>query len=142
MTAKEYLNQYLKLNREIDSLWADIQRLRSLATQTSSGNNDGMPKAPRCNGEAPFVSVVDKLMNEEDKMNRKIDKLTSLRDNINKTIDAVQDRTLRALLRYRYICGMTFEDIAKEMNYSSFHVRRRLHTNALKKVQEALESTP
>ncbi len=130
MTAKEYLSQYRELNREIDSIWTDIQRLRCLATRTNSGDVSAMPKATKCKSEANFAGVVEKLIKEEEKMNKKIDKLLVVRKNVESAINAVEDSTLRVLLNYRYICGYTFERIAVEMHYSYRNVCY-LHGKAL-----------
>ena len=133
MTAKEYLSQYRKLNSEIDSLCEDLQRLRSLSTRTSSGQYSPGRKSG-CSQEASFVKVTPKIIRLENKINRKTDELLIIQAEIEKAINSVQDGTLCALLRYRYICCLSWEKVAEKLNYSVDYVKGNLHGQALKNI--------
>lgn len=131
MTVKEYLSQYRRLNTEIDSLAAECERLRSLAEKTGGSIIDGtLGKKTRDDNGASFERIAEQMIELEKEIQMKINTLLSIRSNINKAIDSVPDETLRSLLRYRYICGYTFERIAVEMNYSYKQICRK-HGNAL-----------
>lgn len=63
------------------------------------------------------------------KMQRALDNRLAIRACINN----VEDERYRTLLRYRYIEGLTFEDLAEKMGYSYRHVMN-LHKKALEVV--------
>lgn len=127
MTVKEYLREYENLNKEINALVSEKIRLRALAESIGSSlGGGGNPNK----GAAKFEKIIDKMDELETKINNKIDELILRREKINAAIEAVENTTLRSVLRYRYIDGYSFERIAVEMNYSWRHILR-LHGDAL-----------
>jgi len=132
MSPKEYLIRYRNLNSEIDSLCEEVQRLRSLATKATSGRLN--PSRKKTRKDAIFVELIPKILFIEDKIDRKTDKLILLREEIERAINSVQDSTLSALLRYRYICCLPWNKVAKKLNYSEDHTKGYLHNKALEKV--------
>lgn len=135
MTPKEYLSQYRTLDREINSLLDEQERLRSLAEKAGSSIIGGGAKTVKSDNSAPFERVVDKIIEIENEINQKIDLKLILRKEIEASIESVDDDTLRTLLRYRYLCGMTFEQVAVRMNYS-YKQTCRLHGKALQKLTQ------
>ncbi|NLZ46487.1 MAG: DUF1492 domain-containing protein [Clostridiales bacterium] len=137
MTQKEYLNQYRAIDKEIDALLDEQKRLRSIAEKSGASSIiDGTAKSPKNDNSAPFERIVDKIIEIENEINQKIDLKLNLQKEINASIERVDDDTLRTLLRYRYLCGMTFEQVAVRMNYSYMHTCR-LHGRALAKIEGA-----
>lgn len=134
MTQKEYLNQYRAIDKEIDALTEDAVRLRAQCEKSGGSIIDGTAKSPKNDNSAPFERIVDKIIEIENEINQKIDLKLILRKEIEASIESVDDDTLRTLLRYRYLCGMTFEEVAVRMNYSWRQVIR-LHGAALQKVK-------
>lgn len=134
MTAKEYLSRYQAINREVDALCEECVRLRSLAERVGCGQLSDMPKSQNYDQSAHFTKAVDKLIEKQKETNAKIDELVAAKEEIDAAIDTVQDATLRTLLRYRYICGLTWEEIAVKMHYSYMHICR-LHGKALMQVK-------
>ena len=131
MTAKEYLSRYQAINREVDALCEECVRLRSLAERVGCGQLSDMPKGKNSNPSAYFTRVIEQLIEKENEINAKIDEMLIVRDEISSTIDSVSDATLRTLLRFRYICGMTWEEIAVKMYYTYQWVCE-LHGRALR----------
>lgn len=129
--AKQFLLQYKELNSERDSIYDEIQRLRSLSTQTSSGNFDCMPKAAKDNAEATYARVIEKIMEKEDSANKKLLEMLALEDEINEALSAIPEPTYQKLLRYRYINLYSWVKISHKMGYSEDHVRGYLHGQAL-----------
>ncbi len=134
MTAKQHLSRYQEINREIDALVEDCDRLRSLAERVGCGQLDGMPKSANPDPSAQFTRAIEQIIAKEAEIDRRIEAMMVVRDEIELTIETVSDATLRTLLRYRYICGWTWEQIAVEMHYSYMHVCR-LHGKALGEVK-------
>ena len=74
--------------------------------------------------------AVDRICELEERLNGKIDAAVKRRKEMEAAIATVEDRTLQLLLRYRYIDGMTWEQIAVKMNYD-YRWTLRLHGRAL-----------
>ena len=66
-------------------------------------------------------------------MNQRIDAAVEKRKEIETVIETLEDKTLQLLLRYRYIDGMTWEQIAVKMRYDYRWVLR-LHGRALERL--------
>lgn len=134
MSPKEYLSRYRNLDKEIDSLVLERQRLYSLATKRGGSIIDGTPKGAKSDNTASYERILDKVMDIDLQINGHIDNLIKIRHEIVATIEGVEDNTLRTLLRLRYINGHTFEQIAVALNYSWRHIIR-LHGQALEFVR-------
>ena len=130
MTPKQYLNGYISLNKEIDSMCKELYRLRRLAESTGGKPLDAVGRGCRADPSAIYTEVVHKIIDMENRINDKIDELILKRDEIEKVIMSVDDINLRTLLRHKYINGHGFERIAVEMNYCKRQVIR-LHGTAL-----------
>ena len=136
MTAKEYLKQYPDIEKSIKQKQAEIRHYESVAVsiaQTCSGigsnPNGGSDKV----GQA--VALVVDLKNEiAAEVKRLVDKQREIESNIEK----INDRRLEVVLKYKYINGATYEQIADQMGYSYKQIYR-LHRYALKKLQNVLE---
>ena len=134
MTPKEYLSQYRNLDIEIDSLVLERERLYSLATTRGGSVIDGTPKGAKSDNAAPYERIIDRIIDIDDKVNKRIDRLIAIRHEINAAINGVKDDKLRSILRLRYINGYTFEQIAVELDISYRHICR-LHGKALREVE-------
>ena len=124
---KKYLNQYAKANREIDRKVEELAVWRSKALKVTPVITD----APKSNGgENKLQSAVERIMAIEDEINRNIDELVLLQRETESLIEMLDDTTLQTILKYRYINGLTWEQIAVRMDYSYMHITR-LHGKAL-----------
>lgn len=126
MTPKEYLMQYREsvdasneITAHLSELKAEAQRLRD-----HEGQSIALDKA------------VAKYMDACTAASVQLADLARLRGEISLAIDAVPDEKLRTLLRWRYICGASWERVAVEMNYTYRRITQ-LHGVALKAFQAA-----
>ena len=127
---KEYLKRYRKIDREVNQLIMEKDEIIALGTRITPRYSD----LPRGWGESNKVQLsVEKLEAQEEKINKKIDLLHEVKADIEKAIQTVEDDTLKLLLRYRYINGLTWEKIAVTMNYD-YRWILRLHGKALNKL--------
>ena len=127
---KEYLKRYRKIDREVNQLLMEKDEIISLGTRITPRYSD----LPRGWGESNKVQLsVEKLEAQEEKIDKKIDLLHEVKADIEKAIQTVEDDTLKFLLRYRYINGLTWEKIAVTMNYD-YRWILRLHGKALNKL--------
>lgn len=127
---KKWLLEYRKLDQDIERDMEELQRLKSRAEKITSSVSD-MPKGG--NQGDRLQLAVDRICELEERLNGKIDAAVKRRKEMEAAIITVEDRTLQLLLRYRYIDGMIWEQIALRLNYSYMHVCR-LHGQALSQI--------
>ena len=131
MTNKEYLQQYITAEKRICAKLAEIDRIRSLAEKvTQSFGGDCVQTSVRNNQENMLVALAD----IEAEVREDIEKLHGIKRVVQNAIEKVEDGKLRNLLHYRYICGMTFEQIAVNMD-KSWRWTVSLHGRALEKIK-------
>ena len=128
MTAKEYLSQARTLDMRIKSKLQQIKSLNELATSCAIVYND-IPCNPNHSGSKTERTIL-RIIEVEESLKRDVDNLVALKNEIMATIYAVDDMELQALLEKRYLCSLTWEQIAIEMHYSIQHIFR-MHNKAL-----------
>ena len=124
----QYLSRCKILDRQIERKCEELSRWRERATKITPTLSD-MPKSPS-SGADSIQTVVEHIIELESEINADIDQLTDTRREILEAIQTVKDEKLQLLLEYRYIDGMTWEQIAVKMEYSYMHICR-LHGKAL-----------
>jgi len=131
MTAKEYLQQALRLDERINSKISQLESLRELATKCTS-TITGMPRNPSPS-QSPMADAVCKIIDLQDEINRDIDHLVDLKRELVGVIRNVEDVECRLLLELRYLCFKSWEDIAVQMGYTTRNIHY-LHKQALRLV--------
>lgn len=137
MTAKEYLQQARYLDNRINSKIQQVASLNDLATKCTSTLSD-MPRNPN-HGGSRMEDVIIKIISLEEEINEEIDKLVELKREIISVIRAVPNTEYQTLLEKRYLCFITWEQIAVDMHYSIQHIQR-MHSEALKEICVPSES--
>ena len=125
-----YLSRYRRLNERIDRLLEEQSRWREMAlkiTQTLSQTPGG--------GESgsPIERPMDKVLEIDEEINREINELQIVRQEIRAALNQLEDENLKLLMEYRYIDGLTWEQIAVKMNYCWRQVCRK-HGQALTQI--------
>ena len=125
-----YLSRYRRLNQRIDRLLEEQSRWREMAlkitpvlSQTPGGGGSG----------SPIERPMDKVLEIDVEINREIDELQIVRQEIRAALNQLEDENLKLLMEYRYIDGLTWEQIAVKMNYSYMQICR-LHGKALRTI--------
>lgn len=131
MTEKEYLLQARYLDERINSKIQQIASLNELATRCTSTISD-MPRNPN-HGGSRMADAVIKIVSLQEEINGDIDTLVELKHEIMGVIKAVPNVEYQTLLEKRYLCFITWEQIAVDMNYSMQHIHR-MHSAALKEI--------
>lgn len=126
---KAVLLEYQAIERRIKRLQSEKRGWLEKATAVSPNLSD-MPKG---DGTDKIQNAVCRIADIEQKINRDIDRQIDLRERIEAAVCAIPDGKLRDLMRYRYIDGMTWEQIAVEMHYSYVHICR-MHGQALAQI--------
>ena len=123
---KAILLEYQAIERRINRLLNEKQGWMEKATAVTPVLSD-MPKG---SGADKIQNAVCRIADIEADIDRQIDRQIDLRARIETAICAIPDGRLRDLMRYRYIDGLTWEQIAVEMHYSYVHICR-MHGQAL-----------
>lgn len=123
---KEYLWRYQNAKRKEAEINEEIMQLR-IDKMVPSLVQDGMPHGSGGGDLSGYAARLDELMRE---LYEQMEKKITIRLEISRKIEEMQDETESLLLRYRYIQGLNFEEIAVKMGYGYRHITR-LHGWAL-----------
>lgn len=127
----KWLGRYRVMSRKVDDLTEELEQWRARATKITPT----LSQEPRGSGNGDKLqSSVVKICELEEELDQKIRELLSQRNEIVAVLDSLSDDNLRQLMRYRYIKGMTWDEIAEKMYYSRPQVVR-LHGRALNKIE-------
>lgn len=124
---KAILLEYRAIERRFNRLIDEKAAWNAKSTATTSSFSD-MPRSG--GGSDKIQTTVEKIIEIEEKLDHEIDALVDLRNRIEAAVEKLEDGRLRDVMRYRYIDGMKWEQIAVEMHYSYMQVCR-LHGKAL-----------
>ncbi len=127
---KAFLLKYSKCNKKISLLIEELYLWETRATKITSVNT-GMPKGSGTSDK--ISSSVARIIQIKEELQSEIDKLSDMTSKVYKAINSLNDPTLETLLMYRYIKGLSWEEIAVKMNYNSRWILR-LHGKALTKI--------
>lgn len=145
---REYLQQYQLIQQEIQRLLAEKSRWEELARQVfpipahRADIQFLVPPnllSPALAGQS-FISSGRALRARENiflweaRIAQEVDGLLSLRRAIDDAIRSLPDPESQLVLKYRYIDGLTIEEIASQMHYCERHISR-LHESALRAIR-------
>lgn len=128
MTAKEYLSQYRRYAERIRQIDLDIERLEAEA-ESISIDLDGMPHGTTLSDRTG--SLATRLADLRSKKLLLREEAWEKREEIEEVIQSLPDPVMTRLLYDRYIIGMRWEDVARDLNYDDTYTRSRLHGKAL-----------
>ena len=132
MTAKEYLSQALHLAHRIDSKIEQIASLNALATKCTSAIT-GMPRNPSPS-QSTMADAVCKIIDLQELLKKDLSALVDLKREIMGVINGIENDEYKTVLEKRYLCFLSWEQIAVDMHYSMEYAFK-IHKKALEKVQ-------
>lgn len=125
-----YLSRYRRMSKRIDRLLEEQSRWRERALKITPT----LSQAPGGGGSgSPIERPMDKVLEIDVEINREIDELQIVRQEIRAALNQLEDENLKLLMEYRYIDGLTWEQIAVKMNYCWRQVCRK-HGQALTQI--------
>lgn len=127
MTAKEFLLQYKWAKREAADVELRITQLRLRYGAPSAINYSDMPSAHNPHDLSDYIIQLEKLT---DYLFEKYQRCIGIETDIYMRLDQMTDQIEREVLRYRYVDGLTWEQIADRMSYSRRNITR-IHGRAL-----------
>ena len=129
MTAKEYLSQARYLDARINTKIKQLEALNTLATSATSVLT-GMPHSPN-KATSKMADIVYKIVDLQAEINRDIDALVDLKGEMRSKLEMVPAEDYKAILEMRYLCFMSWEQIASNLGLSVPYTYK-LHDRALK----------
>lgn len=132
---KQIFGSFYKLEMEKKQLQRQIDELKESMTCIGSTSDFSKVRVKTSSPDgARFEEMMFKL---EEKRRLLVDKIIQLEEKqkeIERMIDTLENPNERVVMRYRYIIGLKFEDIAKEMDYSVERIYY-IHREALNKLK-------
>ena len=132
MKAKEYLSQAYRLDKRINSKLDQIASLSELATKCTS-TLTGLPRNPN-RGGSTVADAIGNVIDLQVEINNDIDRLVDLKRDISGIIKTVGNTEYQTLLEKRYLCFLSWEQIAVDMKYDLRYLHK-LHSRALRECQ-------
>lgn len=130
---KERLRHYIDIKREATQIRSTLQELEASMTAPRAQALDGMPRS----GSQAYDHLSDVVARHQDLIDQycdKLDELAAEQMQIEQAIESLQPRE-RELIRYRYIEGLSWEEICVRMSYS-WRQTHRIHANALQQIRD------
>lgn len=125
----KYLKRYVLLDQEINRKFLEVERWRLRLGKITATITD-MPQGGGSIHASTDHDIINRIVDLENSMNQEIDQLIDLKQEITKIINDVQDDQARMLLQFRYLDGLTFEQVSVNISYC-WKQTHRLHSRAL-----------
>ncbi len=133
MRVETYLSQGRMLDQRINYQLKKLGELKSAACSLSAMTIRKDMVQTSADGDAPFVRALIRVEEMEEKINREIDMLVDLKEEIMGVIGQVASEELQMVPIYRYLEGMTWEEIG-ELVYADRSTVKRWHRKAIEQI--------
>ena len=133
MKVETYLKQGIMLDQRINYQLKKLAELRENACSIPAVMPKGGKVQISPEGDAPFVRALMRMEAQEERINREIELLVELKDQIREVIGQVEDDNLRMVLAFKYLEGMSFEEIGDVLHANKSTVYR-WHKQAVGKI--------
>lgn len=130
MDVKEFLKSYREFEQRIDQRLDEHAKLKARAERITSV----MTEMPKYHGMSREDIIVKKVQLEID-IEDDLKKYKEMRKRVEDVIGTLKNPTWQAVMRYRYINGLTFEDIALSLGNDIRHIYR-VHGWALEELRK------
>ena len=134
MLAKQWLKRGLRLQDRIRSLEESLAKAYDLATGTTASNTGDTVAHSGVSRKPEQYSILAEKVESEKR------RLSGILAEITEAIAQVEDNTLATLLLDRYVLGMSFGQIAAELQYCEGYIRH-LHTLAIEEIDKVLKES-
>lgn len=133
MRVETYLSQGRMLNQRINYQLKKLGELKNAACSLPAVTIRKDKVQSSTDGDAPFVRALIRVEEMEERINREIDMLADLKEEIMGVIGQVNSEELQMVLIYRYLEGMTWEEIGNLFHAGRTTVKR-WHRKAIEQI--------
>ena len=133
LEVKEYLREVRSKQRYAQVLCERAQRYRDMAMRAT-----GRVSAVRFGGTSRRSKVEDNvlaMMDVEKELRERMEELMKETRRVEKMISLMTDDRYHAVLQLRYLCGMSWEEVASKLHFSVRWVHK-LHGEGLKQLAQ------
>lgn len=127
---KKQLHSYRQLKAEHEQIGNELKKLEAFMTSPRGINMDGMPRGSG-SGD-PLFGVVSKHIALKERYQGLLEELASAQTSIEDIIEGLEPME-RQLMRYRYLDGLTWEEVCVKIGYS-WRQTHRTHAAVLGKL--------
>lgn len=127
LSPKEYLMQLKHLDDEINT---KLEQLEELKQNILSLSSPKLGDKVQTSDKKDFTDTVNKIMVEEERLNKKIDELVNLKGTINSQIEEIDNPLFKVVLINRYLFGLSLLEISNKFGYE-YGYTRKIHGWAL-----------
>ena len=122
MTAEAFLSRGRFLMKQIETKSDQIASLHALATRITVSFRQEMVCHSR--NVTSQQDLIARILDKEKELEADIQHLMNVRDEIEQAIACVRNPKYRLILEKYYLCNMTWEDIATDLNNNARWVKR------------------
>lgn len=133
MTKEELKNQlhsYRYLKAEYEQISNELKKLEIFMESPRGANVDGMPRSSGTSD--PLLGVVSKHITLKERYQNLLGELAAAQISIEDMIESLEPME-RQLMRYRYLDGLTWEEVCVKIGYS-WRQTHRMHSIILGKL--------
>lgn len=133
---KEELSEIIKLKKEVKQLQGKLRELgydgdnETIVSDKVKGSMSEFPFSSRSFNLIGFEQMTEECIQKRTEIGQKISqKYYELNCKINKAIDyihCIDDSEIRQILTYKYIDGLTWEEISEVMSYNESTLRKKI----------------
>lgn len=134
INAKEYLRDFRLKNIYLEQLRMEIERLNTDICGGAINYGDRV-QSSNSNYENQLARLVDLKNTLEEQKLKYLDRY----EFVNSVLTNIGAVELECILRYRYVEGMRWEDIATKLNYSRSWLLQNKHPKALRAFEKSFE---
>jgi DNA-directed RNA polymerase specialized sigma24 family protein len=127
---KQELKNYLRMNKELERLEEKMSELRNRLEKPKSNIFSNVPGGER----KDFTDYIDLLIDLQEQYSERAKMIVSEQIRIEAAISALDDPLERAVMGYKYVDGLNWEQICVKMNYS-WRQTHYIHSGALKNLE-------
>lgn len=136
MTAKSYLEQLSKLDKNIQDTLYEIYRLRTIASSTATYNMNGDRVQTSFNSDK-IGDIVTRIVELEEEADRLTDEFADLKTDIYMKLNLLERYRHKEILRKKYIENKSIYTIAYELGMSDRGCKKA-HKRALEEFEKLL----
>ena len=134
MTIKEYLSRPKELKEEIRCDLDNLAAMRSIVENCTTHLSFTAGRNPSKNKDA-FERTMIRITEAEEKIEEKKDRLTALQVEVLDKISLLEDKNQKAVLRARFIEGLSWRKIEETVHITKRHAIR-LQQQGLKELEK------
>lgn len=127
--AQQFLEQVMFYDRRVEALLERVERSRARLERVSALYGER-----RNAGQQDWTDLVAAVIEDDRRLNEQVDLFVHVKEQVRRAIREIGDAQLQALLEFRYMSGLSWQQVANRM-YVDRRTISRLHAKALRRLR-------